>query len=151
MKKTNKWAWLYIAPTLLILTFFLVYPTINTFYLSFFDEDSENFIGLANYLFAFTRKLMLNAFRNNLIWLVIFTTFTVSLGLILAVLLDRVRYEVVAKSIIFLPMAISFVGAGVIWKFVYAYKPAGAHQIGILNAVLSKFPNFQPIAWLVNK
>jgi alpha-glucoside transport system permease protein len=93
---------------------------------------------------------MLIAFRNNLLWLVIFTAFTVSLGLIFAVIFDRVRYEPIVKSIIFLPMAISFVGAGVIWKFVYAYKPAGEPQIGVLNAILNNF-GIEPIGWLVNK
>lgn len=151
MKKKNIWSWLYIAPALLVLSFFLVYPITNTFYLSFFDRRSENFIGFTNYIFAFTNNTMLTAFRNNLLWLVIFTAFTVSLGLIFAVLFDRVRYEAVIKSIIFLPMAISFVGAGVIWKFVYAYRPSGTPQIGILNAVLTKFPNFEPIGWLVNR
>lgn len=151
MKKRSKLAWLYIGPTLLILTFFLVYPTFNTLYLSFFDKNSKNFVGLANYVFAFTKKLMLIAFRNNLLWLVVFTALTVSLGLILAVMLDRVRYETVAKSVIFLPMAISFVGAGVIWKFVYAYKPPGSPQIGFLNAILDKIPNLEPIGWLINK
>jgi len=151
MKKANIWPWIYIAPALLILGFFLVYPIVNTFYLSFLDKDSESFAGLSNYIFAFSKKPMLIAFRNNLLWLVVFTVFTVSLGLILAVLFDRVRYESVVKSVIFLPMAISFVGAGVIWKFVYAYRPADTPQIGVLNAVLSKFPNFEPIGWLVNK
>ena len=151
MKKANIWPWIYIAPALLILGFFLVYPIVNTFYLSFLDKGSESFAGLSNYIFAFTKKPMLIAFRNNLLWLVVFTVFTVSLGLILAVLFDRVRYESVVKSVIFLPMAISFVGAGVIWKFVYAYRPADTPQIGVLNAVLSKFPNFEPIGWLVNK
>ena len=151
MKKTKIWPWVYIAPALLILVFFLVYPIINTFYLSFLDKNSKSFIGLSNYIFAFTQKPMLVAFRNNLLWLVVFTAFTVSLGLILAILFDRVRYESVVKSIIFLPMAISFVGAGVIWKFVYAYRPAGSPQVGLLNAVLSKFPGFEPVGWLVNK
>jgi len=151
MKKTNIWAWLYITPTLLILAFYLVYPTVNTLFLSFLDKKSKSFVGLSNYIFAFTSKNMLYAFRNNLIWLVVFTAFTVSLGLILAILLDRVRYESVAKSIIFLPMAISFVGAGVIWKFIYAYRPAGSPQIGILNAVLSKAFNLEPVGWLINK
>lgn len=94
---------------------------------------------------------MLIAFRNNLLWLIVFTVFTVSLGLIFAVLFDRIRYESVVKSVIFLPMAISFVGAGIIWKFVYTYRPVDTPQIGFLNAVLSNFPNFEPIGWLVNK
>lgn len=150
-KKVDIWPWAYLAPALLILGFFLVYPIVNTIYLSFLDAKSEIFVGLSNYIFAFTRKPMLIAFRNNLLWLVLFTLFTVSLGLIFAVIFDRVRYESVVKSIIFLPMAISFVGAGVIWKFVYSYRPAGVAQIGVLNAILSNFKNFEPVGWLVNK
>jgi len=135
----------------LILAFFLVYPALNTVYLSLFDKRSENFVGLDNYVWTLTSKEMLTAFRNNVLWLVLFTALTVSLGLIFAVLLDRVRYEPVAKSIIFLPMAISFVGAGVIWKFMYAFRPANVPQIGLLNAILQNFTNLDPIGWLVNK
>jgi alpha-glucoside transport system permease protein len=124
---------------------------LNTIYLSFFDRHSQEFVGLENYQYAFTSKTMLITFRNNLLWLVVFTSMTVSLGLVLAVLLDRVRYESIAKSIIFLPMAISFVGAGAIWKFVYAYKPPGAPQIGLLNALLSLLPGFEPIGWVIEK
>ncbi len=151
MKRGSLLPWLYIGPALLILVFFLVYPTLHTFYLSLFDERSGEFVGLENYAFAFTAKAMLTAFRNNLLWLVLFTVLTVGLGLAIATLTDRVRYEAVVKSVIFLPMAISFVGAGVIWKFMYAYRPAGAAQIGLLNATLSNFPNFEPIGWLINK
>jgi len=143
--------WLYIGPTLLILAFFLVYPTINTIYLSFLDKRLENFVGLSNYVWTFTSKPMRTAFRNNILWLVLFTALTVSLGLILAVLLDRVSYESVAKSIIFLPMAISFVSAGVIWKFVYAFRPAQAAQIGLLNAIRVGVFHAQPVGWLVNR
>ncbi len=151
MRKGGLLPWLYIGPTLLILAFFLVYPALNTVYLSLFDKRSENFVGLDNYVWTLTSKEMLTAFRNNVLWLVLFTALTVSLGLIFAVLLDRVRYEPVAKSIIFLPMAISFVGAGVIWKFMYAFRPANVPQIGLLNAILQNFTNLDPIGWLVNK
>lgn len=143
--------WVYVGPLLLILTFFLVYPTLNTLYLSFLDKYSEVFVGLDNWVYALTNRTMLISFRNNVLWLVVFTALTVSLGLVLAVLLDRVRYESVAKSIIFLPMAISFVGAGVIWKFVYAFRPAGQPQIGILNAVVNTLLGFQPIGWLIER
>jgi len=143
--------WLFMAPALFILIAYLVYPTLNTLYLSFFDKRSANFIGLHNYIWALTSKDMLVAFRNNLLWLVLFTGLTVSAGLALAVLLDRVRYESAAKSIVFLPMAISFVGAGVIWKFVYAYRPANAPQIGLLNALWTGLLNAKPIGWLVNR
>jgi alpha-glucoside transport system permease protein len=129
----------------------LVHPTLHTLYLSFLDKRSENFVGLQNYIWTLTSKDMLTAFKNNLLWLILFTGLTVSLGLILAVMLDRVRYEAVAKSIIFLPMAISFVGAGVIWKFVYTFRPANAAQIGLLNAVWTGLFNAKPIGWLVNR
>lgn len=151
MMRRRGWGhWLYLAPALFALGVFLVYPTINTIYLSFLDRRSEEFVGFDNYEKAFTKKPFLIAFRNNAIWLVVFTSVTVSLGLVLAVLLDRVRYEVVAKSIIFLPMAISFVGAGVIWKFVYAFRPPGTAQIGFLNGIRNGL-GFEPIAWLIER
>ncbi len=140
--------WLYVAPSLLILVFLLIYPSVHTFYLSFFGKRSLEFVGLRNYLYAFTNDSMIMAFRNNAIWVVSFAISTVSIGLILAVLLDRVRYEQIAKSVIFLPMAISMVGASVIWKFIYAYRPPEVSQIGLLNAVL-EFLGVQPVGWLI--
>ena len=142
--------WVYVGPLLLILTFYLVYPTLNTVYLSFFDKSSEHFVGLQNYAWALTSKSMHIAFRNNLLWLVLLTSLSVGLGLIIAVLVNRVRYEPVAKSFIFLPMAISFVGASVIWGFVYAYKPANVPQTGLLNALITTV-GLEPVGWLVNK
>ncbi|HBY80823.1 MAG TPA: ABC transporter, partial [Cyanobacteria bacterium UBA11148] len=123
--------WVYLAPALLFLTAYLILPTLNTIFISFLDKRSQNFIGLNNYIFAFTSQTLLVAFRNNLLWLVLVTGFSVGLGLIMAVLMDRVRYESIAKSLIFLPMAISFVGASVIWRFVYAFRPEGSQQIGL--------------------
>lgn len=142
--------WLWLLPALTFLAVFLIYPALYTLYLSTLDARSMGFVGLKNYVFAFTNPEMLVAFRNNLLWLVFFTGLTVSVGLLLAVLTDRVRYEGAAKSIIFLPMAISFVAASVIWKFVYEFRPAGAPQIGLLNAVLTALPDGRPVAWLVN-
>lgn len=141
--------WAYIGPALLILGFYLVYPTLNTLSLSFLDAQSERFVGLQNYRWVLTSPEMHIAFRNNLLWIVLMTTFSVGLGLVIAVLVDRVRYEPIAKSAIFLPVAISFVGASVIWRFVYAYKPAHAPQIGLLNAVVVALGG-QPVGWLVN-
>ena len=140
--------WLYIAPAIFLLFFFLVYPSINTLYISFLNYNSEIFMGIKNYLYCFTNEIMLNSFRNNALWVILFVPLTVSLGLIIAVLADRVKYESMVKSIIFMPMAISFVGAGVIWKFVYAYRPASAAQTGILNAICSFF-NLDPLPWLI--
>ncbi|MFP4343979.1 MAG: carbohydrate ABC transporter permease [Anaerolineales bacterium] len=147
MRKAGLRSWFYIGPTLLILAFYLIYPTIATIRLSFYGPNSETFVGFENYVFAFTSAPMLSAFKNNLLWLIFFTSLTVVAGLIIAVLVDKVPYESVAKSIIFLPQAISFVGAGVIWQYVYDYRP----NVGLLNAVLtSLFPNFEPVGWLVN-
>ncbi len=92
---------------------------------------------------------MLRAFKNNLLWLVFFTAGTVGLGLVFAILADRVKYERLVKSVIFMPMAISFVGAGVVWKFMYNYKPiGGAEQIGLLNQILVVL-GFEPKGWLL--
>ncbi|MCM1984920.1 carbohydrate ABC transporter permease [Lyngbya confervoides] len=142
--------WVYMGPAVLLLTAYLVLPTLRTLYISFFDRRSLDFVGVKNYIFAFTNEDMLIAFRNNLLWLVLVTGLSVSLGLVIAVLVDRVRYEAVAKSLIFLPMAISFVGASVIWRFVYAFQPSGYEQIGLLNALVTGF-GADPVGWLVDR
>lgn len=142
--------WAYIAPAIAVLSTYLILPTIQTIYLSFFDKRSENFVGLNNYVFAFTNPAMLVAFRNNLLWLILVTVISVSLGLIVAVLVDKVSYESIAKSLIFLPMAISSIGASVIWKFIYAYKPVEDDQIGLLNAIVVNL-GFEPIGLLVER
>ncbi len=148
MPGQRRWIpWLYVAPALTILIAYLVYPTVMTLYYSFLDRRSQAFVGWANFRWAFTSSVMRTALRNNLIWLVVFTAVTVGLGLLLAVLTDRVPYETAAKTAIFLPMAVSFAGAGVIWKFVYAYRPAQAPQIGLLNAVRVALGE-GPVAWL---
>lgn len=111
--------------------------------------DNITVYGLQNYAFAFTDPSMHIAFRNNIIWLLFGTSFSVALGLLIATLVDRIRRESLAKSFIFLPLAISFVGASVIWKFVYAWQPAGRPQIGILNAAVTALGG-EPVAWLIN-
>ena len=142
--------WVYMGPAVLMLTAYLVLPTLRTLYISFFDSRSEKFVGLKNYAFALTNPDMVIAFRNNLLWLVLVSGLSVGLGLIIAVLVDRVKYESAAKSLIFLPMAISFVGASVIWRFIYAFKPAGSDQIGLLNAVRQTF-GLDPLGWLIER
>ena len=142
--------WLWIGPAILFLSIYLVYPTLNTLYLSLLSAKSDKFAGISNYVYAFTNRDMLLAFRNNLLWLILFPLFTVSFGLLIAVLADRVPYESVAKALIFLPMAISSVAAGVIWKFMYDYRPPGQPQTGTLNAIVSSF-GAQPHAWLLEK
>jgi alpha-glucoside transport system permease protein len=129
--------WLWILPALLLLAFFLIYPTIATAIRSFQDKTAAaNFIGFSNYQFFFSSPDTLVALRNSFIWLVLLTAFVVIAGVATAVLFDRVRYEAVAKSLLFLPLAISFVGAGVIWKFMFDYEPAGQPQIGTINGAL---------------
>ena len=141
---------MYMGSALFFLTIYLIYPIVNTAYLSFLGKGSKEFTGLGNYWYVFTNTGMLGALKNNLLWLVLFTSITVSLGLAIAILTDKVRYEAAAKAMVFLPMAISFVAATVIWRFMFEFRPAGMPQIGLLNALLSTFPGFQPVAWLVN-
>ena len=128
----------FVGPALAILFWFLALPTLRTLDLSLKDATGQRYIGLQNYIFALTDRIMLEAFRNNLLWMIFGTLFCVGLGLVIAVLADRSRFESVYKAIIFMPMAISFVGAGVIWKFVYTYKGEGVgiSEIGLLNAIV---------------
>ena len=128
----------FVGPGLAILGWFLAIPTIRTLLLSFQDAPSLNWIGLSNYVYAFTDRIMLQAFGNNLLWMIFGTSLSVGLGLLIAVLADRSRFESFYKAIIFMPMAISFVGAGVIWKFIYTYKGTGSgiQEIGLLNAIV---------------
>jgi alpha-glucoside transport system permease protein len=123
---------IFIGPALLMLTWALVLPTFRTIIASFFNESGAKFVGLKNFVYVFTNPAMLTVFRNNLLWIVFGTSFTVTAGLLVAVLADRSRFETAAKTLIFLPMAISFVGAGVIWNFIYAVKQvwAGSHRHG---------------------
>lgn len=138
------------VPALVILAFFLVYPAVHTIILSLGDKTGEGFAGFSNYRFVFTNRTMQSALRNNLLWVVVFTAGTVGLGLTMAVLLDRVKYERIAKAIIFLPMAVSFVGSGVIWKFVYSFRPASVAQTGLLNGIVVALGG-QPIGWLIER
>ncbi len=129
---------IFVGPALAILAWFLAIPTFRTLLLSFQDATSRVFVGADNYIFAVTDRIMLEAFRNNLLWMIVGTFLCVAIGLIIAVLADRSRFEKVYKIIIFMPMAISFVGAGVIWKFIYTYRGEGAgiSEIGLLNAIV---------------
>lgn len=138
---------LFVGPAIVILGWYLFLPTVRSLYLSFFGKFSNEFVGLENYIYVFTDRTMRNAFVNNLLWLVFGTGGAVVFGLIVALLADRSRMERTAKSLIFLPMAISFVGAGVIWKFMYAYRAAGQVQLGLLNALVTGL-GADPVNWL---
>lgn len=139
----------FVGPAMAILGWYLAVPALRTFWISLFDRDgppadlslfaqiaSDSFVGLSNYLAVFTERVMLEAFRNNIMWIVFGSTLSVTFGLLVAVLADRSRFEKLAKSFIFLPMAISFVGASIIWNFIYEFRPANQAQIGLLNAIV---------------
>jgi alpha-glucoside transport system permease protein len=138
---------IFAGPALILLIWFLIVPTLRTLGLSFLDETSTQFVGINNYIYAFTNPTMLESFGNNLLWLVFGTAGTVGLGLLIAVLADRSSWETAFKALIFMPMAISFVGAGVIWKFIYSYKGDDASEIGLLNAIVLAFGGHSQ-AWL---
>ncbi len=141
--------WIWLFPALALLTVFIFYPTVKTIVISFQDAAATNFVGLANYVSVFTSQDTLVAIRNNLIWIFLFTPIVVTIGLVVAVLTNRVKYESVAKALVFLPMAVSFVAAGVIWKFMYDYRTPGLPQDGTLNAIVTGV-GFPPQPWLLN-
>lgn len=137
----------YLAPAAVLLAVFLVYPAARTIYLSFFDSRSQEFLGWENYRFLFTNPQTLTVFRNNLLWLVLFTSATVAIGLLIAVLANHVRYEALVKALIFVPMAVSFTAAGVIWRFMYIYQAPSFKQTGVMNALLT-WLGFDPVPWI---
>jgi alpha-glucoside transport system permease protein len=139
--------WLFIGPALLILTFYLIYPVIDTVITSFQNKGGEGFVGLANYQWALGDAGFQNSILNNLLWLLVVPAACTFLGLVIAVLTDKIWWGTIAKSLIFLPLAISFVGASVIWKFVYEYRGEGQTQIGILNAIVQWFGG-EPQVWI---
>ena len=150
--------WWYLLPSLVVMTVFIVYPGLSTAFLSLRDKTGVDWAWarcaagepcwglLENYRYALTSPVMLTSFANNLAWMVIMVSGTVLLGLLIATLADRVPYEPLAKAVIFMPMAISFVGAGVIWKFVYDFSSSGA-QVGVANAIITALGG-QPVSFL---
>ncbi len=139
--------WLWLGPALAFLGLFLVYPTIGTVIRSLQDRFGKEFVGLNNYTWFFGSDDALSALKNNVLWLVFLTLFVVGVGLLVAVLVDRVRYESFAKSVIFVPLAISMVAAGVIWLYMFQYNPPGEPQTGTLNAAIGTV-GLGPIPWL---
>lgn len=135
--------WLWLVPALAFLIMFLIYPTIATVLRSLYNQAGTTFVGLDNYARFFNQSATLGALGNNVIWMTLLPAICVGLGLLIAILVDRVRYESLAKSVIFLPMAISFVAASVIWRLVYNFDP----DIGILNAAIAGLGG-DPVPWL---
>ncbi len=127
---------MFVGPSIFMIFLFLFYPAVRTFYLSFKGRFSDEFVGLKNYRWAFTDTEMVVTIRNQVLWLIFVVFFTVFIGLVFAWLTDRLnKGESFFKSIIFMPMAISAVGATAIFKFIYEYRPTPLTQIGILNGI----------------
>lgn len=147
---SSKWTaiiqpYIFVGPAVLLLIWYLAAPTLRTFWLSLFTTQGgiSTFAGLNNYAAIINERIMREALVNNIVWLVVGTSLTVGLGLLIAILADRSSFERIAKSAIFMPMAISMVGAGVIWKFVFDVNP----NVGLLNAVVTGLGG-QPQDWL---
>jgi alpha-glucoside transport system permease protein len=138
----------FLLPALVLLAVGLVYPAIRTGYLAFTDRSGE-FIGIDNFVWMFTQPDILITLGNTLLWVVLVPTVSTIVGLAYAVFIDKSAGEKVLKSLVFLPMAISFVGAGIIWRFVYEYRAEGFEQIGILNQVVVWLGG-EPQQWLIN-
>jgi alpha-glucoside transport system permease protein len=123
-------------PAILMIALGLLYPAIRTIIQSFQDQASLNFVGVENYQTVFTSDNQITVLRNTAVWVIVTPIVATFIGLVYAILIDRSRFEKFAKALIFLPMAISLVGASVIWKFVYDYRSTGQEQIGLINALL---------------
>ena len=140
-------AFIFIAPAFIVFIIFILYPVLETLRLSFYDKYGRDFVGFNNYLWAFKDPELRRGLLNNLGWLIVVPTLSTAFGLIIANLADKIWWGTIAKSIIFMPMAISFVGAGVIWKFIYDYRGPGDEQIGLLNAIIVSL-GYEPQAWI---
>jgi alpha-glucoside transport system permease protein len=150
---SNRWEnrikpWAFAGPAILAIGVYLIYPAVVTFQYSFANEDSTVYVGLQNYTNLLTDKAFLATLFNNVLWIIIVPAATVALGLGVAVLADRLRPrgEKTTKTFIFLPMAISMVGAATIWRSIYEFQPAGTPQTGLLNAIAGFFDK-GPFFW----
>jgi alpha-glucoside transport system permease protein len=123
--------WLFMLPAMFALGLYLVYPVVGSFWRSLFNRSGDTFVGLGNYTQMFSESGFRTALFNNFLWVLVVPAASVFFGLLVAQLTDRLKWGNFAKSLIFMPMAISFVGASLIWKFVYTVDP----QIGIINAI----------------
>ena len=141
---------IFLGPAILLLVVGLIYPALRTIWMSFMDARSENFIGLDNYVWAFTIPEIQIVLRNTALWVVFVPILSTLIGLAIAYMTDRMKSAAVVKSLIFMPMAISFVGASVIWGFVYNYEPNDKKpEIGLLNAIMRMF-GFESQNWMLN-
>ncbi len=141
--------WLFLLPAFAALALYLAYPVIESLRLSLTDRDNGGvFVGLDNYRQMLAEPKFIEALKNNMLWLLVVPALSTAFGLLIAQLTDRLWWGSLAKSLIFMPMAISFVGASVIWKLVYDARPEGTEQIGALNALYTFFTDNPPEIWL---
>ena len=140
--------WIWVGPAIFFVAVILVYPMAGTLVRSFFDRKGETFVGLGNFTSLLGDQGILIVLRNNVLWLLLYPGLVLIFGLLMAVLSDRVPYEKPVKSLIFMPMAISFVAMAVIWQFVYYYKDPSEPQTGTLNAILVNIFHGHPITWI---
>ena len=129
----------FLSPAVLLLTIGLVYPTIATFFKAFMNSRGSRFVGFDNFMFVFGQESNRVAILNTIIWVLVVPAFSTAAGLAYAVFVDKARGEKLLKALVFMPMAISFVGASIIWKFVYDANQAGQPQIGLLNGIITFF------------
>lgn len=139
--------WLFLGPALFALGLYLVYPAVASIILSFYDKNGQNFVGFANYIWLFQDAEFHQSMFNNILWLLFVPAMSTIFGLVIAALTDRIWWGNIAKSLIFMPMAISFIGASIIWKFIYEYRGEGSVQIGLLNAIVEAI-GLEPQAWI---
>jgi alpha-glucoside transport system permease protein len=139
----------FMAPAMLLLLAGLILPSIQTVYASFWNSTGQNFVGFSNYLWIFTQSDGVSSVVNTIVWVLLVPTLSTLIGLAYAVFIDKTRGEKVYKLLVFMPMAISFVGASIIWRFVYAYRGGEFEQIGLLNQILVWFGG-QPQQFLLN-
>src|SRR5690625_1304686 len=147
--RSRTW-WMVLAfagPAFALLGVGLIYPAIRTTIMSFMDRRSEQCVFLDNYVWVFTNPESLQGILNTFLWVMLVPAVSTIVGLVYAILVDNTRFEKIAKSLLFMPMAISFVGAGIIWKFVYEYRGAAQEQIGLLNAIITSL-GFEPVRFL---
>lgn len=137
----------FLSPAMFLLTIGLVYPTIATFFKAFMNARGTRFVGFENFMFVFGQEGNRVAIINTIIWVLVVPAFSTVFGLAYAVFIDKSRGEKVLKALVFMPMAISFVGASIIWKFVYDSNPADQNQIGLLNQFVVAFGG-QPVDWI---
>lgn len=140
----------FVAPALVLLAVGLIYPAVRTTLLAFYDRTGNEFVGLDNFVWMFTQPDILQTLGNTLVWVALVPTLSTIIGLAYAIFIDKSYGEKILKSLVFMPMAISFVGAGIIWRFMYEFREVGfAEQIGLLNQLIVMFGG-QPQQFLVN-